>query len=231
MKQEQTIDTSCTFDANVRSPRAERSRPTCSRLFSLTSRSGHSCGAELHALSTRRNVCILAAFSSAMVWRRECDEQTSQLTIDDPVAFLLTENDTVSSWAGSDSAHKMGGPVGLGLSAWLWRAIRGYDEHYIAWGHMELELYSRLTFVAEVLPLSRHTDMSIPFNHLAHNKSSLAELARPEDSFPSFLEAPDRLRVSTVNSKTWGLASMNIPETLFNVCRLRPAGDKLNNTA
>ncbi len=164
--------------------------------------------------------------------RRECDEQTSQLTIEDPVAFLLTENDTVSSWAGSDSEHKMGGPVGvLGLPAWLWRAIRGYDERYIAWGHMELEMYSRLTFVAEVLPLSRHTDMSIPFYHLAHNKSSLAEPTRPENSFPNYLEAPDRLCVSTVNSKTWGLASMNIPETLFNVCRLRPAGDKLNNTA
>ena len=164
--------------------------------------------------------------------RRECDEQTSQLTIEDPVAFLLTENDTVSSWAGSDSEHTMGGPVGvLGLPAWLWRAIRGYDESYIAWGHMELELYSRLTFVAEVLPLSRHTDLSIPFYHLAHNKSSLAEPSRPENNFPNFLDAPDKLRVSTVNSKTWGLASMNIPETLFNVCRLRPDGGNLNSTA
>ncbi|KAA6419647.1 MAG: hypothetical protein FRX49_10371 [Trebouxia sp. A1-2] len=82
---------------------------------------------------------------------------------EDPVTFLQTENDTVSSWAGSDSEHKMGGPVGvLGLPAWLWRAIRGYDERYIAWGHMELEMYSRLTFVAEVLPLSRHTDIFRP---------------------------------------------------------------------
>ena len=114
-----------------------------------------------------------------MVW----DEQTSQLTVEDPATFLLTENDTVSSWAGSDSEHKMGGPVGvLGLPAWLWRANRGYDESYIAWGHMELEMYSRLTFVAEVLPPSRHTDMSIPLQHLAHNKSSLAEPTRPENS-------------------------------------------------
>jgi len=91
-----------------------------------------------------------------------------------------------------------------------------------------------LTFVAEVLPLGRLTDMSIPFYHLAHNKSSLAEPTRPENSFHSFHsfhEPPDRLGVSTVNSKAWGLASMNIPETLFNVCRFRPAGDKSNNTA
>jgi hypothetical protein len=161
--------------------------------------------------------------------RRDCDEQTSPLITEDPVAFLLTEDDTVSSWAGSDSEHKMGGPVGvLGLPAWLWRAIRGYDESYIAWGHMELEMYNRLTYVAEVLPLSRHTDMSIPFYHLAHNKSSLTEPTRHENSFH---ESIDRLGVSKVNSKTWGLASMNIPETLLNVCRFRPAGDIPNNTA
>jgi len=40
-------------------------------LVFLASPSGYSCGAELHALFTRRNVCILAACSSAMIWREE----------------------------------------------------------------------------------------------------------------------------------------------------------------
>jgi len=60
---------------------------------------------------------------------------------------------------------------------------------------MELEMYSRLTLVAEVLPLSRHTDMSIPFYHLAYNKSSLAEPTCLENSFPKFQEAPDKSRL------------------------------------
>ncbi len=72
--------------------------------------------------------------------------------------------------------------------------------------------------------------MSILFYRLAYNKSSLAEPTCLENSFPSFQEAPDKSGTGTVNSKTWDLASISRPETLFNVSRFRPAGDKLNNT-
>ncbi len=144
--------------------------------------------------------------------RRDCDDAASEDLLEDPVHFLLQVEKEASpvDW---QLERVMGGPVGvLGVPAWLWRAIRGYDERYVAWGHMELEMYSRLSQVTDVMPLSNYTDMTSPFFHIAHNKSTSAEPVRQINSFHDFTKSKDRMGVSRSNSRTWGLASMHIPE-------------------
>ena len=149
--------------------------------------------------------------------RRDCDESTSEHILQDPITFLQ-EVDIETSLVAWDSETSMGGPVGImGLPAWLWRAVRGYDERYVAWGHMELELYNRLSHVSSVMPVSNYTDVSYPFYHIMHNKSTLSEPVRQANSFHEFTKPVDRLGVSKSNSMLWGLASMHIPEEVFCV--------------
>jgi len=74
--------------------------------------------------------------------RRECDPQQSDEVIRDPVKFISDAGDNVVSGDGSSHEHFMGGPVGIvGLPAWLWRLVQGYNERYVKWGHVEHELF------------------------------------------------------------------------------------------
>lgn len=145
--------------------------------------------------------------------RRECDPQQSDEVIRDPVKFVSDAGDNVVSGDGSSHENLMGGPVGVvGLPAWLWRLVQGYNERYVKWGHMEHELFLRLTTLTDVLPLSKYTDVSTPFYHIHHHKATAADGDRQSNEFHDFGQNAAQARAAFNNSLAWGLAEMQIPE-------------------
>lgn len=140
--------------------------------------------------------------------RRDMDEQQTAAALQDPVSLLDQSAENFSIWHGSlENEETMSGAVGvLGVPAWLWRALRGYDEHYVGYGSMELELFDRLKTVADTLSISAKCDVVCPFYHLDHpredsgNRNDNVLIWNTEDR-PLFN-----------NSLTWGLSAMNIPE-------------------
>lgn len=143
--------------------------------------------------------------------RRDMDEQQTAAALEDPVSLLDQPPDDVSFWRGSLHDEKtMSGAVGvLGVPTYLWRAMRGYDEHYVGWGHMELELFDRMKLVADTLSISEKCVVAAPFFHLDHPRDDSEH--RAQNTFPS-----DQ-RPFWNNSLTWGLAAMSLPERVFPI--------------